>query len=102
MQRGDALELVLTSLGDVLADGDVAPAGPVDESTPLIGRDSVLDSLGLVQLIVTVEQRLQEEHGVSVTVADDRAMSQKSSPFRTVGALADYVHLLVEEPSHHA
>ena len=63
--------------------------------TPLMGLQSVLDSLGLVSLVVGIEQRIGDDLNVAVTLADEKAMSQRSSPFRTIEALADYVLSLV-------
>ena len=57
----------------------------------------MLDSLGVVQLIVEVEQRVEAQHGISLTLANDKAMSQKNSPFRTVGVLADHVVTTAQE-----
>lgn len=58
--------------------------------TPLFGRHGVFDSLGLVSLIVGVEEAVADEFGTAVSLADERAMSQVSSPFRTVRSLAEY------------
>ncbi len=66
--------------------------------TVLFGRGSGLDSLDLVNLIVGVEERLAERYGVALTLADERAMSRKRSPFRTVATLAEYVCELLEAP----
>ena len=71
------------------------------EETIIFGRGSSLDSLGLVSLIVDVERLLEEEHGVVLTLADDKAMSQKTSPFRTVGTLADYIGALLNGKGNH-
>jgi D-alanine--poly(phosphoribitol) ligase subunit 2 len=60
----------------------------------LFGNGAVIDSIELVSLIVHVEGRLAEELGMQVTLADERAMSQKHSPFRTVGTLCDYIRTL--------
>jgi D-alanine--poly(phosphoribitol) ligase subunit 2 len=57
----------------------------------LIGKDARLDSLGLVNLIVLVEEKVQQQFGVAITLVDERAMSQSKSPFRTLGSLADFV-----------
>ena len=38
------------------------------ESTQLIGRDSIFDSLGLVSLIVAIEENLAEDYGIIVTI----------------------------------
>ncbi|SVA52235.1 uncharacterized protein METZ01_LOCUS105089 [marine metagenome] len=65
--------------------------------TVLFGKDGKLDSLGLVTLLVIIEQNIEDEFDVSITIADERAMSQKRSPFRTIGTLADYIDMLLRE-----
>lgn len=90
-------ELVVECLEEVLAergDGATLSLGP---DTRLLGADSVLDSLGLVALIVDVEDRLRSSHGASVTLADERAMSQTRSPFRTVQTLAAYIDMVLTD-----
>jgi acyl carrier protein len=59
---------------------------------------SALDSLGLVNLIVATEQRIEEQFGVSLILADEK-VSLESSPFKTVGAFADYVAQRLNDPS---
>ena len=65
--------------------------------TVLFGKDGRLDSLGLVNLLVIIEQNIEDEFDVIITIADERAMSQKRSPFRTIGTLADYIDMLLKE-----
>ena len=65
--------------------------------TVLFGKDGKLDSLGLVTLLVIIEQNIEDELDVSITIADERAMSQKRSPFRTIGTLTDYIDMLLRE-----
>jgi len=69
----------------------------INFDTTIYGNDSRLDSLGLINLIVAVEQNIEDEFDVSITIADERAMSQKYSPFRTIGSLADYIEVLLKE-----
>jgi acyl carrier protein len=100
VNRNEIEHLVLESLGEILSERkeeEQLEVPPVDESTYLIGRRAVLDSLGLVTMIVNIEQKLSDGNGISVTIADERALSQEKSPFRTVRTLSDYVSLLVEE-----
>ena len=59
--------------------------------TVLFGNKGKLDSLGLVNLIVDIEQKIEEAFEIPITLADERALSQKRSPFRTIGTLADYI-----------
>ncbi len=66
-------------------------------NTILFGEGSALDSLGLVNLVVASEQKILEDFDSSISISDERAMSQKNSPFRTVETLVDYIGLLIEE-----
>lgn len=68
--------------------------GGVSRETLLFGESGLLDSVGLVSLIVAVEQEIENDLGISIVLADERAMSQKNSPFRSIGALADYAATL--------
>jgi acyl carrier protein len=70
--------------------------------TPLFGSNAVLDSLGLVNLIVVLEERIEDHYGVSVTLANEKAMSRTSSPFRSVSTLAEYINELIREEQNGA
>lgn len=90
LERQQALVVVLECLRDAVEQtgGDAAA---VAEDTPIVGPGAVIDSIGVVSLIVDIEQRMELDHQVSITLASDKAMSQKNSPFRTAGVLADHV-----------
>jgi acyl carrier protein len=93
-------ELITACIYEVLAEGDdYDDTDPVsiERRTQLFGKNGLLDSNGLVTVIVGVEERLYSDHGVSVVIADERALSQEKSPFRTVESLADYTTMLIEE-----
>lgn len=66
-----------------------------DAETELFGEAGILDSVGLVSLVVAVEERLADELGIDVPLADERALSQRHSPYRTVSSLAAYAAGLV-------
>lgn len=57
----------------------------------LFGSEGSLDSFGLVNLIVLIEESVNEKFECSITLADEKAMSLKRSPFRTVDSLANYI-----------
>jgi acyl carrier protein len=59
--------------------------------TVLFGKNGQLDSLGLVNLIVIIEQNIEDEFDISITIADDKAMSQKHSPFKSISTLSNYL-----------
>ena len=62
--------------------------------TRLLGSQSVLDSMHLVSLIVTIEREVEDAFGVTLTLADERALSMNASPFRSIQSLADYIGIL--------
>lgn len=67
------------------------------EDATIFGSGAALDSIGLVNFIVIVEERIDEQTGQSLVLANEKAMSQKSSPFRTVQSLAAYIETLLED-----
>jgi acyl carrier protein len=70
-------------------------AAPIER---LFGEQGEFDSLGLVQVILEVEDRVEERYGVRLTIASEKAMSRGASPFRTVRSLAEFcLELLVAE-----
>lgn len=70
-----------------------------DLETRLYGAKSALDSISLVTLIADVEDRIATEFGRDIILADERAMSQRRSPFGRVGTLVDYIEQLLNEPA---
>jgi len=68
-----------------------------DPATPLRGPTSRLDSLHLVNLVVTTEELVEEEFGRYLNLADERAVAREPSPFERVETLADYVTLLLRD-----
>jgi acyl carrier protein len=90
IDRTVAIEIVLSTLRDAVGQNGGDASG-VTEETVIVGPGAVIDSIGVVSLIVDIEQRLEIDHHVSVTLANDRAMSQRNSPFRTPSVLADHI-----------
>jgi acyl carrier protein len=95
MTRKDIVASILRILGDFAAARGEA-LDPTEE-TPLVGERAVVDSIGLVTVLMDLEQELNDVLPRPVALADDRALSQTRSPFRTVGSLADYAALLAAE-----
>ena len=58
----------------------------ISDTSPLIGDNSVLDSMGLVELCLRLEDRASEMGFVFDWTSED-AMSRGRSVFRSVGAL---------------
>jgi hypothetical protein len=91
MDRSALIDLVIATVQDYCTTAPIANGAPVGPSTRLFGPKGVLDSLGLVSVVVEMEQRIRDEHRIDVSLMDDRAMSQTHSPFRTPETLAGYI-----------
>lgn len=91
------LKLVVQAVQELLQATGQKAAVPINSETPLLGAGRVVDSIGLVTLLVDVENRVADQLGHSLSLMDDRAMSQSRSPFRSVGSLAEYLQTLVQE-----
>jgi acyl carrier protein len=89
-------EVVLTAMRNANEARDAGSQLVVAADAPIFGPDSSLDSLGLVGLLLDIEEGLQAI-GCEVVLSDERAVSQKRSPFRSVQSLVSYVGTLARE-----
>ena len=91
------IEIILHEVSELNEQLDHKVAIEKGEDGGLYGLTGVLDSLGLVTLIVAIEQAVEDDLGLVISLADEKAMSQKNSPFRTIGTLADYIVKVSQE-----
>lgn len=68
-----------------------------DPDENIFGDNGKLDSLGLVNLIVAIEGKIYDELDKNIVIANEKAMSMKNSPFRTVASLNDFIMELLDE-----
>lgn len=93
MNSPEILNLVIESVKEIGEEKEQKILVNPTESTRLLG--DTLNSIELVMLIAEVEQRIADRLNVQLTLADDRAMSQKTSPFRTIKTLVEYIEILL-------
>ena len=97
MERTAILEIVLKQINSLV---DTLPEDQkfeVKENIVLFGRNSNIDSLSLVSLIVDLEAYFMDEYNLEISLTDDRAMTREISPFNTVASLTDYLHEIINE-----
>ena len=58
----------------------------------LFGGGGPLDSMALVNLVVDLEELIEDDYGKTITLADEKAMSRRTSPFSRVKNLIDYIN----------
>lgn len=96
VEREKILDLVLNSLKAYFEENNEVVDLSEGEQTKLFGGDGVLDSIGLVSYIVAVEEALEDEFDISIVLADEKAMSRRTSPFSRVSYLVDYIFEVVK------
>jgi acyl carrier protein len=92
----ELIALIVDAVQEIVQQQEDITLVEADSSTPLYGQDGLLDSIGLVTLVVTVEQAIEDKFDISISLADEKAMSQRISPYRTVGSLAEYAAQLLD------
>ena len=88
MTRNEIDRIVLATLKDFCFDNAIEIS--IDNQTPLIGGNRILDSMGLVSLIVDIETAFLDQ-GIGVSLTSEAAMSSRISPFRNVWALCNFI-----------
>jgi len=88
-------EIVLQTVAEVGEDQNKDTLKNPELNTVLFGHS--LDSMGIVFLVTELEERIADEFDINISLADERAMSQKTSPFRSVKTLVKYVDMLIKE-----
>ena len=90
----EALKEGLDSSSD---EARVVAINKADENTRLFGGGGLLDSMGVVILLSDLEDKLDDEYDVILSLASDSTMSKTRSPFRNVKSLAKYIIAAVED-----
>lgn len=93
----ELIDLIIDVAAELNTIQDTKIAVERGADAPLYGRAGVLDSLGLVTFVVAVEEAIEDKLNASIVLADEKAMSQQSSPFLTIGTLARYADKLIAE-----
>ena len=97
MEKNEIISVVIDTVKDHIGPDRLTEIGTIDQNTPLFGREGILDSIGLVNVVLDVERVVNERAGRAIALADDRAMSQARSPFQSAVVLANYVEQLLQE-----
>jgi acyl carrier protein len=97
MEVAKIREIVLEAMANINLTRAPGERLEVSETAAIFGPGSPLDSLGLVALLMDIEDAMAGE-GCPITLSDERAMSQTRSPFRNVGRLVQYISTIAQSP----
>ncbi|MDZ4758017.1 MAG: hypothetical protein SGJ10_07765 [Bacteroidota bacterium] len=88
-------DIVLKAVSQIFSEYQM-PTNEMQADTLIYGERGGINSLALVRLIVDLEEMIEMELDVSITIADEKVLSMKHSPFATVGSLTEFVDGLVQ------
>ena len=92
-------EVVHAAIDELNAQQPNHPPVEKNGAAVLFGRGGSLDSVGLVHLVVGVEQGVADAFGAGISLASDKAMARQRSPFRTIDSLVEFIAELLEDQS---
>ena len=87
--------IIIEALQDLNDDIESESLENPNKDTKIFGEDGALDSLALVSLISDLEEGIHDHFEKDVTLADEKAMSQRRSPFGSVESLTEYIEMLI-------
>ncbi|EAK0439971.1 hypothetical protein L8X98_00505 [Campylobacter lari] len=91
-------ERIIQTLQSTADEYEVEELKTANENTKLYnGFGGCLDSLALVSLVADLEELLSKEFNKEVTLADEKMMSARNSPFKDVESLTDYIIKKLQE-----
>jgi hypothetical protein len=96
MNNEELYEIVKAEVAKFCIENDFPIDFSEERKTRLFGGGGPLDSLGLVSMVVQLEELVEEKTGKSIIIADEKAMSRRTSPFASLGLLSDYIFELLE------
>ena len=85
------MAIIKTAVSDLNEELQYDTLNTVDRDTPIFNGEYAIDSLSLVRLVTTLESGIAEEFDQKITLADEKVMSQRHSPFKTAGTIADFI-----------
>ncbi|EAI3414589.1 hypothetical protein ACAL30_001642 [Campylobacter jejuni] len=84
-------KLIINSLKNLADELENEELKNPTQNTKIYGIEGLLDSLALVSLIADLEESLAAELDIEITLADEKTMSLRNSPFKDVQTLAQYI-----------
>lgn len=89
--------IVIESLQELNEELENQNLDNITPQTKIFGGNGTLDSLALVSFITDIEEKISDEFDKEIVLADEKAMSAKTSPFRSVESLTAYIENLLAE-----
>ncbi|MDC0134758.1 hypothetical protein OAI36_01750 [Alphaproteobacteria bacterium] len=97
MNKKELINVILSEINTICEETNIT-VKELNKNTEIFGEGSILDSLGLVTLVVKLEDYIFEKEGQEVQIVDDETiLVGKENPLRTPNTFADLILLKLNE-----
>ena len=97
MDKIEVANFIMSILKEFIEENDIEFFGELNLETRLIGSSGFLDSMDLVSFIVELEEGISDKFSLDIELANDSAMSSRTSPFVNLSILSDYILKIAEQ-----
>jgi hypothetical protein len=92
MTLESAISLIQESFDSLYQSGVIREDIIVDKNTPILGSNSILDSIGFITLFTDIEDRISQNTGKEIyLVLDEITGFNINNPYLSVGIIANYL-----------
>lgn len=91
------IALIYKYLDEFNSQRDVDDKLEKSEKTILYGQESGLDSIGLANLIIKVEESVYNTFDTRIDLTNENVFSLNENPFHNVNSLVEYIVKLINE-----
>jgi acyl carrier protein len=68
-----------------------------NENTHFVGSSAAVDSITFVTLISIIEELIEDKLNTTISLVNEKAFSQKHSPFYSIETFSNYIQELLKE-----
>jgi hypothetical protein len=90
-------EILYASLEDINKLRPFVQKIPARQDICLNGSKSMIDSLEFINLMVTIEQKIEDEFKLKINLTGSELRTVSTNPFETIETLHDYINRLIEK-----
>jgi len=91
ISKAEILKILYQAIGELNEQFQDCAQIVVSENTILLGEGGQLDSLGVVNFVIAIEERIEARFGVFFAVPVETLSMGSEDPWRSIGSLADYL-----------
>ena len=90
-------ELIMDNLKSIIEENYDDINVELKLETEIFGETAIIDSLGLVDLIVALEEHLMDEYDIDIIVVDESSIIDVDSPFKSIRSLSNLIFSRINE-----